>query len=121
VGAYFEALGWDVGLELPFADFDSSYRFDVVAEKTTRTVVIEVKPEITTRALGQVLGYVFNVEKRLHRARVLLATDILNLDLVLNGGEIADIIGHNAERHGLGVMLAEREGAWLIPASFLTI
>jgi hypothetical protein len=121
VGGYFELLGWDVGFELPFADFDSSYRFDVVAEKTARIIVVEVKPEITTKALGQVLGYVFNVEKRLNRARVLLATDILNLDVILNGGEVTDIIVDNAERHGLGIMLAEKESAWLIPAQFLTI
>jgi hypothetical protein len=121
VGRYFDLLGWDVGFELPFADFDSSYRFDVVAQKTGRTVVIEVKPEVTTKALGQVLGYVFDVEKKLKRARVLLATDILNFPVVITGGEITDIIVDNAERHGLGVMLADKKDAWLIPAEFLTI
>lgn len=121
VGRYFDLLGWDVGFELPFADFDSSYRFDVVAQKTGRTVVIEVKPEVTTKALGQVLGYVFDVEKKLKRARVLLATDILNFPVVIAGGEITDIIVDNAERHGLGVMLADKKDAWLIPAEFLTI
>ena len=121
VGRYFALLGWDVGFELPFADFDSSYRFDVVAQKTDRTIVVEVKPEVTTKAFGQVLGYVFDVEKKLKRARVLLATDISNLPVIINGGEITDMIVDNAKRHGLGVMLADKQDTWLIPAEFLTI
>ena len=121
VGRYFDLLGWDVGFELPFADFDSSYRFDVVAQKTGRTVVVGVKPEVSTKALGQVLGYVFDVEKKLKRARVLLATDIANFPAIMSGGEITGIIVDNAERHGLGVMFADKKDAWLIPAEFLSV
>ena len=69
---------------MPQGDLDSSYRFDIMAQKEKNTIVIEVKPEITTRDLGQVLGYVYDVRKKYTTSRFFIGTDILNLPLLGN-------------------------------------
>jgi hypothetical protein len=120
IGNYFGLLDWEYGFEIPLGDLDSSYRFDMMAQKGARNIIVEVKPEITTRDLGQVIGYMFDVNKKFKKGRMFLGTDILNLPVVINGGEITEILVDNA-RHGLGVILADKEQAWLIPAEFLLI
>ena len=119
VASYFELLDWTYAFEVPLGDLDFSHRFDLMARKGAKVIVAEVKPEITTRDLGQTLGYVFAVKRHYKKARVFLATDILNLDVVLGGGEITDIIADNARNHGLGIMFADKEIAYLVPAEFL--
>lgn len=90
-----------------------------MAQKGAKTVIVEVKPEVTTKDLGQILGYMFDVQKKFKKVRAFLGTDILSWDDIVDGGEITDIIIDNAQRHGLGVILADKKQAWLIPAEFL--
>ncbi len=119
IANYFDVLAWNYNFEVPLADLDFSHRFDLMARRGAKVVIVEVKPEISTRDLGQVLGYVFAVKRHFQRGRVFLGTDIRNLNVVLGGGEITDILVDNARSHGLGVILADKEQAWLIPAEFM--
>jgi hypothetical protein len=121
IGNYFASMGWDYRFEVPFGDIDSSHRFDLMAQKDEHRIYVEVKPELNTRDFGQILGYLFDVRKVFKKARFFLGTDILNLPAVINGGEITDIIIDIAQRHGMGVFLANKEMAWLIPAEFFLI
>ena len=120
IANYFYLLDWDYGFEIPIADLDSNYRFDLMAQKGAKVIVVEVKPKVTTRDLGQVLGYLFDVKKKAKKSRVFLGTDILNFYTIVDGGEITDIITDNA-KHGLGVIFADKEQAWIIPPEFLLI
>jgi len=119
IGNYFDLIGWKYGFEVPQGDLDSSYRFDIMAQKEKNTIVVEVKSKITTRDLGQVLGYVFDVRKKYPTSRFFIGTDILNLSLFGNDGEIKDIIIDSAKNLNVGVIFATKDLAWLVPAEFL--
>lgn len=121
IGRYFHLLGWHYDFEVPSGDLYSSDRYDLMAQKDSKTVVVETKPEVTVRDLGQVLGYIFNVKRMFNESRVFLGTDILNLDILFRASEVRVIIFDNARKNGLGVILANKNQAWLIPAEFLTI
>lgn len=118
---YFHTIGWDAGAEIPFGDLDSRYRFDVMAQHGAKTIVVEVKPDVTTRDMGQVMGYVHDIEKKFKKARVFLGTDILNFGTVLGGGEVTDMIMEAAKNHGLGVIFATKDDCWPVPAEFLFV
>jgi hypothetical protein len=121
VANYLALLGWNSKYEVDFADFESSYRFDIMAKKGDHAIVIEVKPEITTKDLGQVLGYVISLKKRYPEARVFLATDIIQFGFILSEGEIKDIILDMAQRYGLGIAFASTDDIWIIPSEFLFV
>lgn len=120
IGNYFGILGWDYGFEIPHGDLDSSYRFDIMAQKGAKMIIVEVKPAVTTRDLGQVLGYLYDVAKKYKKSRVFLGTDILNLPICIGEGEVADIILNNAG-NGLGIIFATKEDVWIVPAEFLLV
>jgi len=119
IGSYFHVLGWDVGAEIPSGDLYSRVRFDLMAQKDSRTIVVEVKPRITVRELGQVLGYLFDAKKRFKECRVFLGTDILDAPIVFRPGPIRDIIFDNAQKNELSVIFAVKDMTWMVPAEFI--
>ena len=120
IANYLRVLNWKVGYEIPMGDLDSSYRFDLMAQESDKTIIVEVKPEVTTREMGQVIGYMFDVNKKFKKVRTFLGTDICNFNVIFNG-EVKDMIIDNA-RHGLGVFLTNQNKAvYAIPAEFLLI
>lgn len=116
---FFELMEWDVGTEIPIGDLDSSYRFDVMVEKGKNTIIVEVKPEITTREMGQVIGYIHDIEKKSKNARVFLGTDLFNYDTVFGEGEVGDIVFEHARNHELGIILINKDNTFLIPAELI--
>ena len=119
IGRNFEILGWQVKYEVPFADFDSNYRFDIVAQKGENAIVVEVKPEVTKQDIGQIFAYVLDVKKKIPHGRVFLGIDILNLYNVFEQGEVRDMIMDISNRYGLGIILADTQNAWILPAEFI--
>ena len=119
IGSYFEESGWNCGYEIPFGDLDSKYRFDILAQKGAKTAIVEVKPTLSVRDLGQVIAYVHDVEKKFRNVRVFIGTDILNLYTVLGTGEIRDIILENARLHKLGIIFTDSTYSVVLPAEFL--
>jgi hypothetical protein len=119
IGNYFDLLGWNYGFEIPQGDLNSNYRFDLMAQNGNNIIVVEVKPEITTQDLGQVLGYVYDIRKKYPTSRLFIGTDILNLPLLGNDGEIKDIINDSAKNLNVGIIFATKDQAWFIPAEFI--
>jgi hypothetical protein len=124
VGHYLSSQKWNVRPETPFADFDYNNRFDLMAKKSNKTIIVEVKSDITVEGLGQVLGYIFNVKRKLKNARVFLATDILGIPFIFNNVTIREIISDFAKRHGMGMILVDQDSkgnweTWLLPSVFL--
>ncbi|GEM_PF-4274394 len=119
IAYYLEQLNWQSAIEVPFGDVDSSYRFDVMAQKGSQVIVVEVKPTVNTRDMGQVLGYVHDIKKKYKKARVFLGTDILNLGIVNQWGEVTDMLLECAEKHGLGIMFVDTNFIFIIPSEFL--
>nr|MDO8082050.1 hypothetical protein [Candidatus Freyarchaeota archaeon] len=118
---FFDLLGWDPGFEIPSGKLHPSHRYDVVAQKGSRTIVVEIKPKITAKNLDQVLGYISEVKRRFPESRVFLGTDLLNFDLVFRPGEIRDIIFDMAKKNGLGVIFVAKFMFWFLPAEFFMV
>ena len=118
IGNYFKMLNWKFNYEIPMGDLDSSYRFDLMAQDGDKTIIVEVKPEITTSGMGQVLGYMFDSMKKFKKVRTFLGTDIFNFPIIFNGGEITNILADNA-RHGLGVLFTDQNAVYAVPAELI--
>ena len=118
IGNYFMMLNWKIGYEIPAGDLDSSYRFDLMAQDGDKTIIVEVKPEVTTSGMGQVLGYMFDSMKKFKKVRTFLGTDIFNFPIIFNGGEITNILTDNA-RHGLGVLFTDQNTVYALPAELI--
>jgi hypothetical protein len=121
IGKYFGALGWDYFLEVPADDKQDSHKFDVLAEKDFRTIVVEVKPAINTNNIDQVLVHLVQAKGMFSRVRVFLGTDISNARNLLCGDDITEVLMEYAMRHQLGVIFADQEQFWIVPAEFLLI
>jgi len=121
IGKYFGALGWDYFLEVPADDKQGSHKFDVLAEKDFHNIVVEVKPAININNFDQVLVHIVQAKGMFSRVRVFLGTDISNARNLLCGGDITDILMEYAMRHQIGVIFADQDQFWIVPAEFLLI
>ncbi len=121
IGKYLGDLGWDYFLEVPAGDQQNGHKFDVLAEKDFHTIVVEVKPSINTNNVDQVLVYLVQAKRMFSRVRVFLGTDISNVRNLLCGGDITDILMEYAMRYQLGVIFADNDQFWIVPAEFLLI
>src|SRR3989304_2805886 len=75
IGAHFQSLGYEVIYEWRDVDEDSSYRYDIIAQKKKELHVVEVKPIIDKRDFGQIEAYIKQVNKENPEAKVWLGTD----------------------------------------------
>ena len=121
IGKYFGALGWDYFLEVPADDKQGSHKFDVLAEKDFHTIVVEVKPAININNFDQVLVHIVQAKGMFSRVRVFLGTDISNARNLLCGDDITGVLMEYAMRHQLGVIFADQDQFWIVPAEFLLI
>lgn len=110
IGQFFQLTGFDVGYEVPFdmGGFNSQKSiFDIVAEKGKFQFVVEVKPEVTTRDMGQVYGYVSTLKLSKSKAYVCLGTDILNYGDFVQGA-VGKIARDLLERERFEIFLADK-------------
>lgn len=123
VSDYLMDMQWHVKQDATDSDFDSQYRFDLVARKEKRTILVLVQPEITRKVLLDIKKEIFDTKQEMPSTRVLVATDILELPYVLQRGAVADLISEMAVKHKLGVLFVDKnldyQETWLVPSEFL--
>lgn len=123
VADYLMDMQWHVKYDSAYSDFDSNYRFDLVARKEKRAIVVLVKPEITRQSIQEIQKEIFSVKKEIPSTRVLLATDILELPTILQKGALSDSIIEMAKKYKLGILLVDKnpdyQETWLVPSEFL--
>lgn len=121
IGENLQMMGWQVKYERLYSDFDISHRFDIMARKRSKTIVVEIKPELTTKILNEILPYLSSVELKIKDTRVLLGTDILNLNLIRDDKSLLHILNDYSKKRRVGVFLADAKNAWLLPDEFIRI
>lgn len=123
VADYMMDMQWHVKYDAAYSDFDPMYRFDLVARKEKRAIVVLIQPEITRQLILEIQKNIFSVKKEMPSTRVLLATDILELPFILQKSIFSDFIIDMAKKYRLGILLADKnldyQETWLIPAEFL--
>ncbi len=123
VSDYLMDMQWHVKHDSAHSDFDPQYRFDLVARKEKRTVVVLIQPEITRQSVLEIQREVFGVKKEIPSTRVLLATDILELPSILQKGALSDFLIDMAKKYKLGILLVDKnldyQETWLVPSEFL--
>lgn len=121
IDRYLRELGWTCGLDIPSENPLSSHRFDVVAQKDWYTIIIEVRPEINIACFDEILSHIECARSNFSRVRFFLGTDFSNLRHLLIGDDITDILTEFAMRYQLGIIFANQDEFWLVPAEFLLI
>ena len=104
VSDYLKDMQWHVKYDAAHSDFDPQYRFDLVARKEKRTIVVLVQPELTRKSIQDIQREIFDVKKEMPSTRVLLATDILELPYILQRGALSDFISDMAKKYRLGIL-----------------
>lgn len=114
--------GWDVSLEFWEQDMDSTYRYDIVAEKDGEFNAVEVKTEISTEDFGQLWSYMLQFKKSHPGSKYYLGTDCLNY-WVLKTGELGEMLAKLMVDEGLGVILVNPKRCWVFNdyESFITV
>jgi len=121
IGRCFEELGWIYGLDVPSDDPQSSHKFDIVAQKEWYTIVVEIRPQIDIADLEQISTHIEYARNSYSRIRFFIGTDFVNIRYLLSGDDITDVIVEYAMHHQLGIIFANHEQCWLVPAEFLLI
>jgi hypothetical protein len=125
VADYLMDMQWHTKYDTSYPDFDPEYRFDLVARKEKRAIMIIVQPEITKQSILEIQKDIIGVKKELPSSRVLLATDILELPIILLKSGLSDSILEMAKKHRLGVILVDKnldyQETWLVPSEFLCV
>jgi hypothetical protein len=123
VADYLMDMQWHVKYDTSYSHFDPNYRFDLVARKEKRAIVVLVQPKITRQSILEIQKEIFNVKKEIPSTRVLLATDILELQLILQKGILLDFIIDMVKKYKLGIILVDKnpdyQETWLVPSEFL--
>ena len=123
VSDYLKDMQWHVKYDAAHSDFDPQYRFDLVARKEKRTIVVLVQPELTRKSIQDIQREIFDVKKEMPSTRVLLATDILELPYILQRGALADFISDMARKYRLGILFVDKnldyQETWLVTSEFL--
>jgi len=121
IASIFEWYGWNVSLEFWEQDMDSTYRYDIVAEKNGEFNAVEVKTEITTKDFGQLWSYILQFKKLHPGSKYYLGTDCLNY-WVLKTGEIGEMLARLMMDEGLEVILVNPKRYWIFNdhESFIT-
>ena len=123
VADYLMDMQWHVKYDTSYSDFDPRYRFDLVARKEKRTIVVLIQPEITRQSILEIQKDIFSIKKEVPSTRVLLATDILELHSILEKGTLSDLITDIAKKYKLGILLVDKnldfQETWLLPSEFL--
>jgi hypothetical protein len=120
---YLMDMQWHVKQDASDSDFDSQYRFDLVARKEKRTILALVQPEITRKVLQDIKKDIFDRKKEMPSTRILVATDILEIPYFLQRGALSDFISELALKHKLGILFVDKnldfQETWLVPSEFL--
>jgi hypothetical protein len=123
VADYLRDMQWHVKYDTSYLDFDPQYRFDLVAGKEKRAIVVLIQPEITRQSILEIQKDIFSVKKEMPSTRVLLATDILELPSILEKSTLSDFIIDMAKKYRLGILLVDKnldyQETWLVPSEFL--
>ncbi|MDE1811668.1 MAG: hypothetical protein KGH86_06385 [Thaumarchaeota archaeon] len=123
VSDYLKDMQWHVKNDVANSDFDPHYRFDLVARKEKRTIVVLILPEITRQAILEIQKDVFGVKKEMPSTRVLVATDIQELPYILEKDTLSDMIIDMAKKYKLGMLLVDKnldyQETCLVPSEFL--
>lgn len=123
VADYLMDMQWNVKYDTSHSDFDPQYRFDLVARKEKRVIVVLIQPEITRQSILEIQKDIFDVKKEMPSTRVLLATDILELPSILEKGALSDFIKDMAKKYRLGILFVDKnldfQETWLVPSEFL--
>lgn len=123
VADYLMDMQWHVKYDTSHSDFDAQYRFDLVAKKEKRTIVVLIQPEINRQSILEIQKEIFNVKKEIPSTRVLLATDILELPTILEKNAISDFVIDMAKKYKLGILFVDKnldyQETWLVPSEFL--
>jgi hypothetical protein len=123
VADYLMDMQWHVKYDTSHSDFDSNYRFDLVARKEKRVIVVLIQPEISRQSILEIQKEVFSVKKEMPGTRVLLATDILELPTILEKNAISDFIIDMTKKYKLGILFVDKnleyQETWLVPSEFL--
>jgi hypothetical protein len=123
VGDYLMDMQWHVKYDTSYSDFDSQYRFDIVARKEKRTLVVIIQPEITRQSILKIQKDIFSLKKDIPSTRVFLATDVFEVPTILEKNAISDSIMDMADKYKLGILIVDKnpdyQETWLVPAEFL--
>lgn len=123
VADYLMDMQWNVKYDTSHSNFDPQYRFDLVARKEKRTIVVLIQPEITRQSILEIQKDIFDVKKEMPSTRVLLATDILELPTISEKGTLSDFIIDMAKKYKLGILFVDKnldfQETWLVPSEFL--
>jgi len=115
IGKHLQSLGFEVVYEFQDVDEDSSYRYDIIAQKGKELWIIEVKDILNIRNFGQIEAYCLQAKKENPNAKVWLGTDCLNY-FALVEGEIGQMVERLMKQDDLGIILINPELVWILPA-----
>jgi len=109
----FRARGYEAIFEWQDKDEDSSYRYDVIAQKGKELHVVEIKDKIDIRNFGQIEAYCLQIKRENPNSKVWLGTDCKNYDRLIQG-EIGLMTLRLMKEHKLGVILINPELVWFL-------
>jgi hypothetical protein len=118
IASQLERAGWQTKMEVTHGDFDSHHRFDVVARNGEKTIIVEVKPEITPKIVGTVLPYLTTMKSKMKNTRLILGTDIWNLDVICSE-PVLSMAKSYASHYKAGIFLTDSKNAWLLPEEII--
>lgn len=121
IGRYLGELGWNHDLDVPSDNPEINHRFDVMAQKDWFTIVVEIRSSIDIVDFEQISAHIQYARNTYPRVRFFLGTDYANVRYLLSGDDISDVLVEFAMRYQLGVIFANHEQCWLVPAEFLLI
>lgn len=114
IGQHLQSEGFEVVYEWKDEDEDSSYRYDIIAQKKKELWVVEVKDVLDIRNFGQVYAYILQIKKENPTSKVWLGTDCKNYWELIEG-EIGQMTENLMKKEDLGIILINTELIWTLP------
>ncbi len=113
-GELFNEIGWDTEFEVAYLMFGEESRFDLIATKGRKVLIIEIKDVVDQKAIGQIHMYANQLQRAKEKAQLYLGTDLLNFENLATEGSIAEAFRELMVEEEVGVIFVDNDPRYML-------
>ncbi len=114
VGQMMQFLDFEVFWEYPVEIAGVSSRYDLYASKGKYEYVVEIKPEIDQKALGQIHIYANQLQSVKAKGGLYVGTDLLNFEHLATEGALAEAFREELEHEEIGAIFVDNKPQFML-------
>jgi len=114
VGKMMQELGFEVYWEFPVEIANVASRYDLYATKGKYEYVVEIKPEVDQKALGQIHIYANQLQSLKVKGGLYIGTDLLNFEELVTEGALGEAFREELAHEEIGAIFVDNKPPFMM-------